>query len=984
MNIKMKYLLLGVISILLLSNYSSAQNKEIDSLRILITKSSIDTNKIILENKISELFWRKTMLDSSSKYAELALSHSQGIKYNKGEASALSNHGVISEYSGDFDKASQYYQKSLIIHERINNKTGISSSYSNLGTVNLSLGNFTLAHEYYLKALEIRKSLNDKIGIAYLYNNLGITNSYLGKDNESLDYFIKSLEIKEELKNKKGLASAYNNVGRVYSNQGKKAEALIYYNKSYEIYKEFDDKKGISVYYINTGNLHRDNFNHEEAIDYYKKSLRLREEIEDKPGIAQCYNNISSTYFKMYEFEKAIYNQKISLNISETIGDKSSVIISYLNLGAMYNGLGDSKKSKDSIEAKKKYFELSLNYYQEYLKLQETINDFSEYNLALANIGTAYLSLNKIEEAIKYSTNSFNKSKLKIYSPELDVSTRSLYICYLRQMELDSAFQYLNLFKQNTDNELKRKYFTLSEFEKEKYFSNIEQNYSKYYEFATVFKKEFPLLSDSVYNMALKNKGLTLKSSTLLRQSISKSGDTTLVNKYESWLQLKKNIVSLHQSGHETKQMDSVAREMEKKLVKKSSLFRDFDNAYNLDWKQVKSGLKPNEAAIEFIHYKCEIDSTNPTRYIACIITSESEHPVIVPLCTESEISEILNLNSGNNQTKINQIYGNINESNSRLYEKIWKPLEKDLSKIKTIYFSPTGILNRISFSSISQSKEVLLCDQFQLNQLSSTGKIVLNENTTFSNTDNYFLLGGVNYNSDSTSNQMWNFLPGTLSETNQIKLLLEKKKYHVYTFQNDVASEENFKTEISKAEIAHISTHGFFFSDPKEKVEETKAIKVNNEKIKFRSTTDYADWSFVKNENPLMRSGLILARANDIWERDPLEKGEDGILTAQEVSNLDLNKLKLVVLSACETGLGDIKGSEGVYGLQRAFKMAGAKYIIMSLWQVPDEETSEFMQLFYKNLLKDKNVRMAFNKTQKVMRAKYDPYFWGAFVLIE
>ena len=107
-------------------------------------------------------------------------------------------------------------------------------------------------------------------------------------------------------------------------------------------------------------------------------------------------------------------------------------------------------------------------------------------------------------------------------------------------------------------------------------------------------------------------------------------------------------------------------------------------------------------------------------------------------------------------------------------------------------------------------------------------------------------------------------------------------------------------------------------------------------------------------------------------------------MLTAQEVTQIDMRKNDLVVLSACETGLGDIKGSEGVYGLQRALKMAGVKYIIMSLWQIPDKETVEFMSAFYNNLLKDKEIKKAFYDAQKAMRAKYDPYFWGAFVLME
>lgn len=132
-----------------------------------------------------------------------------------------------------------------------------------------------------------------------------------------------------------------------------------------------------------------------------------------------------------------------------------------------------------------------------------------------------------------------------------------------------------------------------------------------------------------------------------------------------------------------------------------------------------------------------------------------------------------------------------------------------------------------------------------------------------------------------------------------------------------------------------------------------------------------------------MVRSGLVLSKANNGLE-EQISWNEDGLLTAQEIINLNLNDVELVVLSACETGLGDIKGSEGVYGLQRAFKMAGVDQIIFSLWQVPDEETSEFMITFYTHLVQYKNIKTAFYETRKIMSAKYDPYYWAAFVLIE
>jgi CHAT domain-containing protein len=137
-----------------------------------------------------------------------------------------------------------------------------------------------------------------------------------------------------------------------------------------------------------------------------------------------------------------------------------------------------------------------------------------------------------------------------------------------------------------------------------------------------------------------------------------------------------------------------------------------------------------------------------------------------------------------------------------------------------------------------------------------------------------------------------------------------------------------------------------------------------------------------------MIRSGLILAGANHAWATGkPLRPGmEDGILTAYEISQMNLSNTELVVLSACETGLGDIQGNEGVYGLQRAFKIAGAKYLIMSLWQVPDKQTSLLMTTFYKKWLEEKmKIPAAFRAAQKELReAGLDPYQWAGFVLVE
>ena len=162
-----------------------------------------------------------------------------------------------------------------------------------------------------------------------------------------------------------------------------------------------------------------------------------------------------------------------------------------------------------------------------------------------------------------------------------------------------------------------------------------------------------------------------------------------------------------------------------------------------------------------------------------------------------------------------------------------------------------------------------------------------------------------------------------------------------------------------------HIATHGFFYQNTID-------------------TTQKGAFSFQNAKNPLVRSGLIMAGANKAWLGAPTQEGgEDGILTAYEIANLNLSNTKVVVLSACETGLGDVQGSEGVYGLQRAFKMAGVDYILMSLWKIPDKQTAELMEKFYTFWLKGNSIETAFNLAQQDMRTRYLPYHWAGFVLM-
>jgi len=313
--------------------------------------------------------------------------------------------------------------------------------------------------------------------------------------------------------------------------------------------------------------------------------------------------------------------------------------------------------------------------------------------------------------------------------------------------------------------------------------------------------------------------------------------------------------------------------------------------------------------------------------------------------------------------------------------------------------------LYKLSFAGLKVDSAAYLCDRYNIyTMLSSRDILKLKNEPKTTETNNYTasVYGGADYdlaydkikvpdsaNSIKTEdmvamrsvslnlrgNGSFGYLKGTKIEAENIKNILAENKFNVSLYTGNTAAEGIFKSLSGTfaPQIIHIATHGFFLPSP----DTTK----NKESVLTETN------KFTKNDNPLMRTGLMFSGANNVWAGKETPKDiDDGVLTAYEVSNLNLMNTKLAVLSACETGLGDIKAGEGVFGLQRAFKLAGVGKIIMSKWPVPDAETVELMEAFYSGWMNGLSIHDAFTKAQQKMRFKYpdDPAKWAAFVLIE
>lgn len=298
-------------------------------------------------------------------------------------------------------------------------------------------------------------------------------------------------------------------------------------------------------------------------------------------------------------------------------------------------------------------------------------------------------------------------------------------------------------------------------------------------------------------------------------------------------------------------------------------------------------------------------------------------------------------------------------------YVQFWKPIADRLEGVSQVYISLDGVYNSLNINTLQSVEGEFVVDNFDVLTVPNTKYIehVKHANNSLEAGQTASLFGYPNFGDAEIVTP----LPGTREEVIEIDSLLNSNALTTTVFLEDQASEQNFM-EVNKPAILHVATHGYFLPD----------VDLGKGQVMGASVSKAKD-------NPLLRSGLLLSGAADIYNDQPMLNGaNNGILNAFEIMNLDLSGTDMVIMSACETGTGEIVNGEGVYGLNRAFQVAGADKIIMSLWKVDDKATKDLMTSFYTHLLNTKDSQQAFLAAQREMKARYTyPYYWGAFVML-
>lgn len=863
------------------------------------------------------------------------------------------------------------------------------------------------AEPFYLELIPLARKtsnliiyLNSLTDLAYLYLNWG---DYL-KAEPLLKLTLKFISKNQTANRNVQYSKALRNLANLYLEMGNYAKAEPLYLKALEINNILLYNYGpdyprslidLANFYLKIGNYAKAEPLYIEAFELLKKMSweEHSEYYNSLDNLADLYLAVGnyvkaeSIYFEAYEIRKKILGEQHS-------GFANSLI----KLGNMYMIKGDYAKAEPLL-------------LQALVIKRRLLGEKDRYYAApLESLADLYFNKGDFEKAkplyvqvIEIKRKTYGKNH-----PEYSSTLYKLANLFERIKEYGRTDSLLKLSIVINERNWKSNFSFLSSSESEKFIIQNESNIE--YPMSFLYRNPNADLSNNLLDLSIFLKNVLLSTNNILRQTTTSSKDSLISIKWEYYKALRFQIDNQYQLPitlqMNLNKMEQRVDDLEKELIRNQPIFRQTIINNNIKWKDIQNRLLQNEAVIDFVSFRYyEKRRTDTIIYAAFVIKSGSGRPRFVSLFREDELLELLG--KENNTASINRLYRprkkvpNLENTNKKeLYELIWKPIDSLLTGIQKIYLSPSGILHKVAFAAISLPEGGEMIDRYQL-EIISTIRTLAQQNNFDTTINTFALFGGIDYDNmpfvkvksiriNSTNglsssielrnmkNGKWPYLPGTQNEISGIEKIIKVLNIPVFSFSKQDASEENFK-QFSRTgknfppSIIHFATHGFSF--PKTMVAMQNELLVDDKRTIFQQT-----------EDPLTRSGLILAGGNEAWVKGkPFPNREDEILTAREVSNLDLRGCVLATLSACETGLGDIKGNEGVFGLQRGFKMAGVNYLMVSLWKVPDIETAEFMKIFYSYwLIKKMSIKQAFRQTQINLSKKYNPYNWAAFVLIE
>lgn len=940
-------------------------------------------------NHIKALEYSKKTIDSSQLISDLPDSYTELY------------HGIILTLKiiGEDSLAFELCKHIIPIYEKDENlKNSEKHNYSDIlnivGSHYFYYGDFISACLYQEKALNFIETNDIPRYVVSVYN-LALTYCELDRIEDAIKMSEEAVSLCEKdtllmnsskiyAKNMMALAHCYSTANRPKDalRIGKKAYNLLKDEYGYGLKETLVAANNLASYYGELGYYDEAGKMLFTVIEHAEKDIQKNGDL-----LGTAYNNLAMDWAReKMDFQLSLkYVEKAFEIRKEVLGDNNLFTIQSLyNKGRCLLDLGKITEGIDCVsralfQTKSLVGDNNLRYIKMMKILTNVYGKAGDFNRALQIEEERSSLLKKIvgERHVSFLHSIDNLSELyfcindtiKLNNTIIDASNK------YREMVITDFSNYTSVERANVINGMGRFFDWL--FPLVCYYNGQ------------------PTLYSELYNALLLRKGILLNSEIEFSRLIRESGNSALVSKYNELLANKSILNKQYQLPVEQRRFDidslkHIINEEEDYLVLASKEYGEYTQNFRTNWKDIRNKLNDDELAVEFVVFDDTCKNRNRI-YYALVINNQSESPDFVPLCTETQIQSVLDGEDNNNE----------------LYKLFWYPIFNNRKNIKTVYFSPSGIINNIGIEYIPINNYENISDKYAIYRLSSTREIIEKRKPTYKSAA---LFGGLEYSVDTdvllsqnmksevvaSSSVMYrglldslavrnSFEPlyNTRTEVSEIGQTLKQRELEVSIYSGTYGTEESFKMLSGKGlNLIHLATHGMYIGASEA---ETKRKNTNLSFIQL----DENDRGFVQEEMSLSRSFLVMSGGDMLPNhKDVPENMEDGILTSSEISKLDLRGLDLVVLSACQTALGDVD-NEGVYGLQRGFKKAGANTILMSLDKVDDEATKILMVEFYKNLMAGKSKYQSLKDAQHYLRrvenGKYDdPKYWASFIMLD
>ena len=842
--------------------------------------------------------------------------------------------GTLYDVAGSEDA----YKQALALAKQIGKTNVQMEILKGLWNLGNTIGNVQQAQTYAASIdslVDVTADLQTKFTY---YNQKGNEARDLGQYGIAEQWYLRGKDIAECADTKSVSANkhlSYSNLRNLYAAIGRYNDALLYAKKAIEEFQAHTPV-GDATYnmpYMALADIYRLMSDKENCYRSLDKIFKTASRIVDSKELYHLYTTRGRCHFAFKNYQSALNDYKkadelLATKYPQTDGDRISLLAL---IGGVEHQLGNYTESEQYY---RKYAEYTKALYGE--KSQEHINA----QIYLANA-------EGFAGNVTYGCNDYTAAVLQLKT------LMKQRIPYMSSTEREGLWNPLSsLFTMMTPYALEAKQ-TQTAFTKNCYD-------------ALVMSKSFLLESERSMYDVIKRMGMpedTHDYTTL----------ASMKNQVKAWEKnYKANADSILSVSRKVSRLENL-------LMNRCKGYRDGTDFIDVDYDAVKHALGQNEVLIDFTDY---ISQTQGRKYAAYIINKVQGYPLLKALFAERQIDSL-------GIVRPDMYYSE--DYSEDVLKLLWVPLKENVSEGTTIYYVPSQLLFQISLESLPLPDGSLLGSHYHFVRLSSARELVkMKSNAIGCKDDTAVLYGGLQYDVETTAmaeeskkydlfnllairgdiargDSIFHDLQGTKEEILKIENILKDNKWQVTPYMGKNGTEESFLDMNGKSpRLLHLATHGFYYTP--NKAEDVDYLK------------GYTD--------AMSLSGLVMSGGNAAWLGKQLPKGVlGGILTANDIARLDLSNTDMVVLSACQTGQGKAT-SEGLYGLQRAFKKAGVGTIVMSLWSVSDKITSEFMTTFYERLADTHNAwnkRKAFEEAKEIIRKKHpDPFHWAAFVMLD